>query len=378
MKNIIYIILLSLTVYSCSDKKAITQKESFTVSNALSSADTTGFEKAVKERKFIFPDDNGAHPSFRTEWWYFTGNLSTKEGKNFGYQFTIFRNAISPFKQDTASAWRSNQVYMGHFTLTDIDNDKFYFFERFSRDGNKLAGVEANPFKLWLEDWTVCETGKSNYQFPEVRLSAKEKDVSVEFNLELLKSIVLQGENGLSKKSNDAGNASYYYSATKIKTSGKINIDGKEYLVDGFSWLDREWSTSALSQNQKGWDWFSLQLDNNTELMYYQLRNKDGSIDASSKGSIVLPDGLKENLKPEDVSLKPTGEWKNNTGKVYPSGWKLSIPSRNIELDITPAVRNQELNVSVKYWEGSVLINGTYAGKNVSGRGYVELTGYAD
>ena len=370
--------LITVIFYSCSEKKALNQKESFTVSNTLGSADTTGFEKAVNERKFVFPFDNGAHHSFRTEWWYFTGNLSTKEGKNFGYQFTIFRNAISPLKQDTASAWRSSQVYMGHFTLTDIDNDKFYFFERFSRDGNKLAGVEANPFKLWIEDWTVTETRKGNHEFPDVTLSAKDKDISVEFNLELLKSVILQGENGLSKKSNDFGNASYYYSATKIKTSGKINVKGKEYSVDGFSWLDREWSTSALSQNQKGWDWFSLQLDNNTELMYYQLRNKDGSVDASSKGSIVLPDGVKENLKPKDVILKPTGEWKNNIGKVYPSGWKLSIPSRNIELTVIPAIKNQELDVTVKYWEGSVVINGNYLGKNVNGKGYVELTGYAD
>lgn len=378
MKRIIFLILIAVIFYSCSEKKAINEKQSFTVSNTLSSADTTGFEKAVNERKFVFPVDNGAHPSFRTEWWYFTGNLSTKEGKNFGYQFTIFRNAISPLKKDTASAWRSSQVYMGHFTLTDIDNDKFYFFERFRRDGNKLAGVEANPFKLWLEDWTVTETLKGNYEFPDVILSAKDKDISVEFNLELLKSVVLQGENGLSKKSNDFGNASYYYSATKIKTSGKINIAGKEYSVDGFSWLDREWSTSALSQNQKGWDWFSLQLDNDTELMYYQLRNKDGSVDASSKGSIVLPDGVKENLKPKDVILKPAGQWKNNEGKVYPSGWKLSIQSRSIDLDIVPAVRNQELNVSVKYWEGSVVIKGIYEGKKVTGNGYVELTGYAD
>ena len=376
MKKIIYVILLSLTLYSCTEKKL--PQNTVTVSSAMSSSDTSGYEKAFKERKFVFPDDNGAHPSFRTEWWYFTGNLSTKEGKKFGYQFTIFRNAVSPSKSDTASAWRSNQIYMGHFTLTDIENDKFYCFERFSRDGNKLAGVNSSPFNLWLEDWSVIETEKSNYGFPKIRLSAKDKDVSIEFNLELLKSIVLQGEKGLSKKSEKEGNASYYYSATRIKTSGKISVEDKEYQVDGLSWLDREWSTSALSRSQKGWDWFSLQLDNNTELMYYKLRNKDGSVDASSKGSIILPDGLKENLKPEDVTLVPTGEWKNKDGKVYPSGWTLIIPSRKIELVITPAVKNQELNVTVKYWEGSVLITGTYSGTKVNGNGYVELTGYAD
>lgn len=378
MRRIIYVLIFALMIYSCSKNKQNMNTESISVSNAMGSADTMGFEKAIKERTFVFPSDNGAHPTFRTEWWYFTGNLTTKEGKRFGYQFTIFRNALFPLKNDTTSEWRTNQIYMAHFTLTDIDNNKFYSFERFSRDGNKLAGAEANPFKVWLEDWVVVETEKGNYEFPIVRLSAKEKDISVDFNLELLKAIVLQGENGLSKKNKDVGNASYYYSATKIKTAGKLIVEGKEYDVEGFSWLDREWSTSALSKNQKGWDWFSLQLDNNVELMYYQMRNKDGSIDASSKGTIVLSDGKKENLKTENVILKPTGEWKNKDGKVYPSGWTLSIPSHKIDLKITPTVKNQELNVSVRYWEGSVFIDGTYDSKKVAGRGYAELTGYAD
>lgn len=344
----------------------------------MGSADTTGFEKALREKKFVFPSDNGAHPKFRTEWWYFTGNLISKEGKRFGYQFTIFRNSLSPSKNDTGSDWRSNQIYMGHFTLTDIDNNNFYYFERFSRDGNKLAGVEVDPFKLWLEDWSVTETEKGNYEFPKVIISANDKDVNIKLTLELAKPVVLQGEKGLSMKNKETGNASYYYSATKIKTYGSINVSGKEFIAEGFSWLDREWSTSALSEKQKGWDWFSLQFDNNVEIMYYQIRNKDGSVETSSSGSIVLPNGLKENLKPEDMILKQTGEWKNKDNKIYPSGWTLNIPSRKIELTITPAVKNQELNVSVKYWEGSVLIEGTFGGDKIKGSGYVELTGYAD
>jgi len=365
-------------LYSCSDKKRPDNPDSISVTNAMSSADTTGFEKALSKKKFVFPEDNGSHPKFRTEWWYFTGNLTSKEGRRFGYQFTVFRNAIAPSKNDPGSDWRSNQIYMGHFTLTDVDNNKFYYFERFSRDGNKLAGVEADPFKLWLEDWSVTEAGKGIHEFPLVVLAANENDINIKFKLELTKPVVLQGDNGLSLKNKETGNASYYYSATKIKTSGNISVSGKEFSAEGYSWLDREWSTSALSEKQKGWDWFSLQLDNNVEIMYYRIRNKDGRVDSSASGSIVLPDGFKENLKQQDMIFKQKGEWFNNNNKVYPSGWSLIIPTRKIELTIVPAVKNQELNVSVKYWEGSVFVEGTYEGRKIKGAGYVELTGYAD
>jgi len=378
MTKIIILIVLVLMLYSCSDKRKEYEGKQQSVSSAMGSADTAGFEKAVKERKFLFPEDNGAHSTFRTEWWYFTGNLTSKEGKRFGYQFTIFRNAISPLKMDSASAWSSNQVYMGHFAVTDIDNNKFYYFEKFSRDGNKLAGAEASPLKVWIEDWTVTETDAGKYEFPNVKLSAKDKEISLDLELSLSKPIVLQGQNGLSQKSKEAGNASYYYSATRIETKGSIKIEGKDYRVEGSSWLDREWSTSALAEYQKGWDWFSLQLDNNVEIMYYQLRNKDGSVDETSKGSIVFPDGKKENIKVNEVELKVTEEWKNGDGKSYPSGWILNVPSRNISLTVRPAVKNQELNVSVKYWEGSVMIEGTVEGNKITGRGYTELTGYAD
>lgn len=378
MKRIFLILLTAVVFYSCSVNRQKPESRSLSVSEAMGQADTAGFEKAIKERKFIFPDDNGPHPTFRTEWWYFTGNLTTREGKRFGYQFTIFRNAISAEMTGISPGWKSNQVYMGHFTVTDIDNDKFYYFERFSRDGNKLAGAETSPFKVWIEDWSVTESVKGKYEFPDVRLRAKDKNISLDLELKPQKPVVLQGENGLSRKSKDTGNASYYYSATRIETKGRIILEGKEFITEGYSWLDREWSTSALSDNQKGWDWFSLQLDNNTEIMYYQLRNKDGSIDETSKGSIVFADGSKVNLRMDDIILTAAGEWQNPAGKVYPSGWLLKIPSRNSELKISPAIKNQELEVSVKYWEGSVKIEGVYDGKEITGRGYTELTGYAD
>ncbi len=378
MRKYLYIIILSVVFYSCSERGEKYEGKQMSVSNAMGAADTAGFEKAIDERKFEFPKDNGAHETFRTEWWYFTGNLTAKDGRKFGYQFTIFRNAISPGKKDSLSAWKSNQIYMGHFTITDIDKGRFYFYERFSRDGNGLAGVSAEPLRIWLEDWSVTETGKGKYEFPDSRLTAKDKDVTLDLQLSLLKPVVLQGQNGLSRKSKEAGNASYYYSASRIETRGKVMVEGKEYEVEGFSWLDREWSTSALAEYQKGWDWFSLQLDNNIELMYYQLRHKDGGIDEASKGAFILQDGKKENIKVQDAVLKVTKEWKNAEGKAYPSGWELSIPSKKLEIRITPAVENQELNAAVKYWEGSVVIEGMHEGKRIAGRGYVELTGYSE
>lgn len=378
MKRFSIVILMALAVYSCTDKNKTYDGKQMSVSSAMGSADTAGFEKALKVRNFEFPKDNGAHPTFRTEWWYFTGNLTSKEGKRFGYQFTIFRNALTPLREDSVSGWRTNQIYMGHFTITDIDNNKFYFNERFSREGNGLAGAEAEPFRVWLEDWDVRETGKGRFEFPEVRLTAKDKDVILELDLSPEKPVVLQGENGLSKKSKEEGNASYYYTASRIFSKGRISIDGKVHEVEGSSWLDREWSTSALAEYQKGWDWFSLQFDNNTEMMYYQLRHKDGGIDETSKGAIVLPDGKKENIKAKDVILKVTEEWKNADGKAYPSGWVLEIPTKKTELRITPTVKNQELDAAVKYWEGSVIIDGIFEGKKISGRGYVEMTGYGE
>lgn len=373
------LIVVPVLLFSCEKKTEVENNSSISLSGALSGEKEAGYEKAFEKRKFSFPNDHGAHPSFKTEWWYFTGNLETKDGKKFGYQFTIFRTSLTPLIEKKNSVWSSNQIYMGHFTITDITGEKFYYFERFSRDGNKLAGASSDGFKVWLENWQAVETGKSvQSDFPEVRLFAEENDVKLELTLSPLKLIVFQGDEGLSQKGKEKGNASYYYSLTKIKSEGNISISGNDYKVNGFSWLDREWSTSALDTNQKGWDWFSLQLDNGYEIMYYQLRKKDGTADVYSRGAIIDPDGKKENISLSDVTLETTGEWKNKNGKNYPSGWRIKIPERKIDLTITPALKDQELDLSVKYWEGSVTIKGSFNGKVTSGRGYTELTGYID
>ena len=379
MHKIFVTFLFILITLSLSCGKRNDSNKINSVSNVLGGRSDSGFLKVTEPRKFIFPDDNGPHPGYKTEWWYFTGNLITAEGKNFGYQFTIFRNALTPEKTESESHWRSDDIYMAHFTISDIDNGKFYFSEKFSREGNKLAGANANPFKIWLENWYVRETGASNQKdFPKVLLFAESNNIKIELNLEPSKPIVLQGDNGISQKGKEPGNASYYYSVTKLFSEGSVIIDGNKSPVSGYSWLDREWSTSALSSEQKGWDWFSLQLDNNYEIMYYQLRRIDGSADKFSKGTIIDPKGEKKIVNLDDVRLQILGEWKNKNDKAYSSGWKLNILSQNIELSIIPAIMDQELDVSLKYWEGSVNIKGTFDGKPINGRGYVELTGYAD
>ena len=376
MKHIL-IFLIFLVLIGCESNEKVDLKDRVDLSKAMGGTSDEDFSKAIESRKFVFPEDHGSHPDFRTEWWYFTGNLTSADNKKFGYQFTIFRTALSKNKNSRNSDWNSNQIYMAHFTVTNINENKFYFDERFSREGNRLAGAQINPFKVWLEDWQVEQIDKSiNFDLPTLKINAKTERAEINLTLEAIKPFVLQGDKGLSQKGSQVGNASYYYSYTRLKTSGKIILDGKDYEVSGFSWMDREWSTSALSKDQKGWDWFSLQLDYNTEIMYYQMRKNDGSPDNFSKGVLVDEGGASQPIKKEEVVLNVTDNWKALDGATYPSGWILQIPAKNIDLKITPVVKDQFLDVSIKYWEGYVKIEGTKNGNRVNGRGYVELTGY--
>lgn len=377
MKNFLLILSLVVLFFACDDKKVINSDKGVSLSKVMGDVADEDFSKAVEKRKFIFPDDHGPHSDFRTEWWYFTGNLVSDDGQEFGYQFTIFRTALTKEKTERNSEWNSNQIYMAHFAVTDISNNKFYFDERFSREGNNLAGAQINPFKVWVEDWEIIQTeSRTTFEFPTISIMAKTDKAEINFTLEAIKPFVLQGDEGLSQKGKQPGNASYYYSYTRLKTDGKIIFAGNEFNVKGFSWMDREWSTSALSEDQQGWDWFALQLDDNTEIMYYQMRKKDGTSDVFSKGVFVDETGSSQLIKKDDVVLEVTDYWESPDGKKYPSGWILQIPSKEIDLKITPAVKNQLMDVAIRYWEGSVKIEGTKSNTDVRGRGYVELTGY--
>ena len=377
MKKFISILITVFLLTGCKDQINTERDKGINLSKAMGEVKDENFDKAIEKRKFIFPEDHGPHTGFRTEWWYFTGNLTSTDNMKFGYQFTIFRTSLSSDKNFRTSEWSSNQIYMAHFTITDISNDKFYFDERFSRDGNELAGAKTIPFKVWLEDWQITESeNRTAFDLPDMSVKTKTDKAEINLILESTKPLVLQGDEGLSRKGSQPGNASYYYSYTNLKTSGKIIIEGKEFTVSGNSWMDREWSTRALSEDQKGWDWFALQLEDSTEIMYYQMRKNDGSPDTFSKGVIVNKTGETDHVKKEDVELTVTDYWKSPSGEKYPAGWKLKIPSRNIDLNIKPAVSDQLLNVTIKYWEGSVKIDGTKNNSKITGRGYAELTGY--
>jgi predicted secreted hydrolase len=342
-------------------------------SDLLSEGDA-GFARALKPQKFLFPYDHGAHNPYRTEWWYFTGNLENPDGRKFGYELTFFRFALSAKSYSSQSVWRNNQLYMAHLTLTDAKADRFYTDERFSRAGNELAGADNDKYHVWLYDWSATAEGKMD--FP-LRLRAKSDEFAIDLLLNAQKSPVLQGEQGLSQKSAEPGNASYYYSYTRLPTQGTLSTAGINHSVTGHSWMDREWSTSSLSKEQSGWDWFALQFSDNSELMFYQLRRKDGQQDSNSAGSFVLPDSSKVPLQMQDVTIKVLDTWRSPHSKInYPSRWRLSMPSRKLEVDIVPLINDQELNVSFRYWEGAVSITGTKDGKAISGQGYVELVGY--
>lgn len=349
--------------------------------STLGGLDTVGYERATEIRDFVFPEDHGPHPGFRTEWWYVTGNLTSDAGRDFGFQFTIFRSSLAPAEPGGPSAWATNQAYMGHFAVTDIDGQAFQAADLFARGSGGLAGAETTPLRVWIEDWVLESVGagvEAGMTFP-LRLAADGDGFSVDLELEPGKPIVLQGDQGLSQKGPEPGNASYYYALTRMPASGRVVFDGEAHDVTGLTWLDREWSTSALSVGQVGWDWFALQLDDGWEMMVYQLRREDGSADPLSDGVLIDPDGHRIPLEwGEEVEVEPTGSWRSpQDGSEYPSGWRIRVPERGWDLTVEPVVDDQELRLAFRYWEGSVAVEGRgEGGASVAGRGYVELTGY--
>ncbi|MCW5848550.1 MAG: carotenoid 1,2-hydratase [Anaerolineae bacterium] len=348
---------------------------------ALQGPADAGFARVTEPRQFVFPRDHGPHPEYRTEWWYYTGNLDSADGEHLGFQLTFFRQAIAPEMGARASDWATRQVYMAHFAVTRASDDRFVSFERFSRGAAGLAGAQADPYRVWLESWEAAETTEDGGRKTEdairntavVRLKAAEGPASLDLQLRETKPIVLQGDRGLSQKSAQAGNASYYYSATRLQADGMVTLDGKTYQVNGLVWLDREFGTSALGPNAVGWDWFALQLADGRDIMFFQIRQRDGSIEPLSGGSLVAADGTVTRLAREDIEIQVLDRWTSpRTKAVYPARWRFQVPSQGISLDITPYAPDQELNVSYAYWEGAVKITGS-----AQGNGYIEMTGYA-
>jgi predicted secreted hydrolase len=358
----------------------LTPKASLSVSGVLRAANDQGYARALEPREFRFPADHGPHPEFRTEWWYYTGNLETAEGRRFGFQLTFFRSALAPEMPTRESAWATREAWLAHFTVSDIEAGTFRSFERWGRGALGLAGAQGEPFRVWLKDWRAeAVAGPPGGQTPPMCLVASEDGVGIDLFLQQGKPPVLQGERGLSRKSAEPGNASYYYSLTRMPAAGTLRVGNERFAVTGSAWMDREWSTSSLGRDQVGWDWFSLQLSDGWDLMLYRLRKKDGTADLSSSGTLIGPSGESRPLKLSDFEIENAGEWRSpRSGARYPARWRLRVPSEGLDLTVQPILEDQELDVSFLYWEGAVDVEGTRRGRPVQGRGYVELTGYTE
>lgn len=344
-----------------------------------SAAGAADFARAREPRPFDFPRDHGPHLEYQTEWWYYTGNLSGADGQRFGFQLTFFRRGLRSGETQRPSEWAGNHVYFAHFTVTDVTRERFVATERFSRGAAGLAGAQAEPYRVFLEDWSAeVVTPPLTRSDGTVRLHAVHDEYEIDITVEPLKPAVANGDDGLSQKSDEPGNASYYYSFTRLRATGTVTRSGEQIPVQGTAWMDHEYSTSALGPTIEGWDWFSLQLDDDWDLMYYGLRDEDGSLDPVSEGTLVAPDGTARRLRLPEVDVEVLDTWESpHSGAVYPSKWRLRVPSARLDLIVEPLLADQELTVSTVYWEGAVRVTGTHGDAPVAGRGYVELTGYA-
>ena len=334
------------------------------------------YQLALPGRKISFPADHYSHPDFKTEWWYYTGHLETDNGKRYGYQVTFFRFGVRDRQKQMKEQPLFTELYMAHFALSDIAEKKFTFRERINRGYNDKAGAATDRYRVWNEDWKV-EGDDTNH-----RIQVSDRGTALRLTLKSLKPPVLHGLNGLSQKGEGEGRASYYYSLTRMQSDGEVTINGKKEKVRGLSWMDHEFGSNQLREDQVGWDWFSLQLDNQTELMLYLIRRKDGTADPYSSGTLVRADGTIKHLALKDFRIAVLDRWKSpKSGANYPMKWKVSIPLEELELEITPAFQDQELitnrSTRVTYWEGAARVDGVVRNRTVIGAGYVEMTGYA-
>ena len=369
MRAKLLFLLMLLSILTGCDRPA-PESKGFQVTEALGDAGSEGFARATEMRLFRFPQDHGPHPAYRNEWWYITGNLQSDDGHHFGFQVTFFRIALQPEASVSPSAWRTHQIWMAHAALSDLSEGEHLAQERFARQAIGLAGATALPFSVWLEDWRLqAVAGSDTWQ---LQLPTDQYDLTLEFTH--ASPIILQGDKGLSQKSSAPGNASYYYSIPRLLVSGQLHRQGEELAVKGLAWFDREWSTSALGPEQAGWDWFSLQLNDGRNMMYYQLRRKDGSIDPHSSGSVSDTQGLRRQLKSEQIQLTPIDYW-DSGDRRYPVAWRIQLRNEPHPWRVRTLLDDQEMRLSVRYWEGAVEVIDEVSGEAL-GRGYLEMAGY--
>lgn len=337
-----------------------------------------GFKRALPGYTLTFPTDHAAHPDFQTEWWYYTGHLQTAAGKAYGYQLTFFRHRLdSSGPTLNPSKWFADNIYMAHMAITDETGRRFVYGEKLNRAALGLAGAATERYHVWNEDW-VAERLGSVYH-----LKGDIPGFQLNLILTPLKPPVLHGpqQDGLSQKGEGQGHASHYYSLTRMRTEGVLHTDDGVFEVAGVSWMDHEFGSTQLKDYQVGWDWYSVHLDNDHELMLYHIRHKDGTSDPYSSGTLIYPDGQSLHLRREDFHIQAHATWRSpKSGAVYPQRWTLRVPRAELTLHLEPVLAEQELvtdnSTRVTYWEGSVRVRGTMQGRPAAGAGYVEMTGY--
>jgi predicted secreted hydrolase len=333
------------------------------------------YRTAVPGYRFEFPRDYFDHPDFQTEWWYYTGNLKSSSGHRYGFELTFFRQAVSRDPAQTAT-WDVKDIYLTHLALSDLDGQHFYHSGRINRAGPGIAGVSASSGRIWNGNWQIQWDGSDQ------KLQAIDTQFQLHLTLHPEKLPVIHGENGVSQKSEGGGHASYYFSLTRLAASGQLGLNGETLEVSGLAWMDHEFFTHQLDSSQIGWDWFSLQLEDNTELMLFRFRRKDGSLDPFSAGTYVDEHGKSTHLRADDFTLQPLAKNWNSplTHATYPIAWKIVVPKLGIELEAHTALAAQEFagktKIAPSYWEGAIHLEGRRGKMPLGGVGYLEMTGY--
>jgi predicted secreted hydrolase len=354
-----------------------------------------GWRLALPGWVYNFPRDHAAHPEFKTEWWYFTGNLQDDTGHAYGYELTFFREGVlppgSPARESAPGEPRSrfvqNDLKFAHFAISDLSGHAFYFTQKTSRGAFGEAGFGSPPAAAgaadlplaWLDDWTL--TAQADGAWRIMARCAKPAPMSIDLRVVSSKPPVIEGADGSSRKAAGAGNASQYYSFTRLATTGTLTVGtgADAHRVHGQSWFDHEWASNQLAPDQIGWDWFCCQFDDHTELMLYAMRRRDGSVDPASSGTLIDASGAATYLRRNEFDLHPLKTWHSAATRAnYPIQWQVNIPGRQLALTIQPRLEDQELALTnLSYWEGATRIAGTRAGRPLTGVGYMELTGYA-
>lgn len=350
-------------------------------SAAVPAVSDDGWMRAAAGRPIVLPADHASHPEYKLEWWYYTGNLDGPAGERFGFQLTFFRVGVDR-QPANRSRWAIRDLFMTHLALTDATGKRYLYTERLNRSGPGWAGADTDRYHVWNEDWQASLEGTTHrLKAAGMANGSSPLRFGLDLALDETTAPALHGDRGYSRKGTDPGNASHYYSLTRMPTRGTVTVADRTYTVTGLSWMDHEFGTSFLEAGQIGWDWFAVQLSDGRSLMLYRFRRADGGRDPRSSGTLIDSAGRTTPVAFEQVAMAPQRTWTSPVSRAaYPVAWKLSLPREQLEVNVSAVLDAQELQTAestgVTYWEGAIDVTGTSAGKPITGRGYLEMTGY--